>query len=131
MAVSPEPSVGELVKQASEQLSDLVREELALARAELTAKGRRAGRGGGLFGGAGIMGLFAFQALVVAAVAAFALLIPVWAAGLVVAGILAAVAALLALLGRRETHKATPLAPERTVENVRADIHELKERTHR
>ncbi|MEV6650959.1 phage holin family protein [Streptomyces sp. NPDC051219] len=131
MAVSPEPSVGELVKQASEQLSDLVREELALARAELKDKGRRAGRGGGLYGGAGIMGLFAFQALVVAAIAALALVIPVWAAGLVVAGLLAVLAALLALLGRKETRRATPLAPERTVESVRADIHELKERTHR
>jgi hypothetical protein len=124
-------SVGELVKQASEQLSDLVRQELRLAQAELAQKGRRAGRGGGLFGGAGVTAFVALQALVAAAIAALALVIDIWAACLVVAGALFAIAAVLALLGRKEIGGAVPPAPEKAIASMKADVHEIKERAHR
>ncbi|HET6859389.1 MAG TPA: phage holin family protein [Streptomyces sp.] len=131
MTQSAEPSAAELVKRASEQLAELVREELRLARTEMKEKGKRAGLGGGLYGGAGLTGFLALQALVATAIAALAVVLPVWAGGLIVTGVLAAVAGILALLGRRETRRAAPLAPEEAVASVRTDIEELKGRAHR
>jgi hypothetical protein len=124
-------SVGELVKQASEQMSVLVRQELRLAQTELTEKGKRAGIGGGLFGGAGITALIAVLAGVAAAIAAFALILPGWAACLVVMGALFLAAGLMALVGRAQLRKATPAAPQQAMESVRTDIHEIKESAHR
>lgn len=125
-----EHSVGELVRQASEQISHLVRQEMRLAQAEMTAKGKRFGRGGGLFGGAGVMGFIALQALAGAGVAAFALVVPVWAAALIMFGVLAFIAGLMALVGRQELHQAAPPKPERAIDSVRADMEQIKERAH-
>ncbi|MFF5447264.1 phage holin family protein [Streptomyces sp. NPDC012888] len=124
-------SVGELVTRASQQLSDLVREEMRLARAEMTEKGRRYGVGGGLFGGAGLVGVLAAQALVAAGIAALALILPVWAAALIAAAVLAVVAALLASAGRKQVAAAGSPAPERTIDSVKADVAEIKEKAHR
>ncbi|MFI2300334.1 phage holin family protein [Actinacidiphila glaucinigra] len=123
--------VGELVSRASEQLSQLVREEMRLARAEMTLKGRRFGLGGGLFSGAGLFAVLALQGLAVAAVAALSLALPVWAAALVVTGLLGSVAAALAAAGRRQFGRAAPPVPRAAVDGVKADIAELKERAHR
>ncbi|MFF3257415.1 phage holin family protein [Actinacidiphila glaucinigra] len=123
--------VGELVSRASEQLSQLVREEMRMARAEMTLKGRRFGLGGGLFGGAGLFAVLALQGLAVAAVAALSLALPVWAAALVVTGLLGSVAAALAAAGRRQFGRAAPPVPRAAVDGVKADIAELKERAHR
>lgn len=122
------PSVGELVSQGSEQLSRLVRQELALARAELSRKAKDAAIGGGLFGGAALVLLFAVQALVVAAIAGLALVLPVWAAALVVAGVLLAVAGAAALSGKREVGRALPPAPTEAIESTKADIEMITER---
>lgn len=129
--VRSDQSVGELVKQASEQLSELVRQEMRLAQAELAEKGKRAGRGGGLLGGAGVVAFVAFEAFVAAAIAAIALTLGVWAAALIVGGALALIAAVLALLGRRQFGRAAPAAPERAIASMKADVQEIKERTHR
>ncbi|WP_326579530.1 phage holin family protein [Actinacidiphila glaucinigra] len=127
--------VGELVSRASEQLSQLVREELRLAQAEMTRKGRRCGLGGGLggglFGGAGLFAVLALQVLAVTAVAALALAPPVWAAALVVTGLLALVAAVPAAAGRGQFGRAAPPVPRAAVDSVKADIAELEERAHR
>ncbi|MGP3982280.1 phage holin family protein [Streptomyces sp. KR80] len=133
MAATPngQQSVGVLVKQASEQLSELVRSELRLAQAEMTSKGKRLGLGGGLFGGAGLLALLGLQALVATVIAAFAVAIPVWAAALILTGMLFFVAAVLALLGRWVTRRATPLKPEQAISGVRADVEEIRERAHR
>ena len=127
----PTQSAADLVKRASEEFSDLVREELHLARAEMVQKGKRYGRGGGLYGGAGLVAFLTLQALVATGIAAIAVALPVWAAGLIVTGVLAVVAAVLAAAGRNQTRKAAPLTPQETAQSVRTDIHELKERTHR
>ncbi|MFF5705613.1 phage holin family protein [Streptomyces sp. NPDC012794] len=124
-------SVGALVTRASQQLSELVREEMRLARAEMTEKGKRFGIGGGLFGGAGLVGFLAAQALTGAAIAAMALLLPVWAAALVVAAVLAAVAAVMAVAGKKQIAKAGPPAPEQTIDSLKADVAEIKEHAHR
>ncbi|WP_234443708.1 phage holin family protein [Streptomyces sp. NRRL B-24484] len=126
----PRP-VDELVHEAAELASQLVRQEWQLARTELTAKGRRAGRGGGLFGGAGLLAVIGLQAFVAAAIAALALVIPLWGAALVMGGLLTATAGLLALAGRGEPRKAGSPVPERAVETTRTDTDVIKERAHR
>ncbi|MER5211669.1 phage holin family protein [Streptomyces sp. NPDC002838] len=124
-------SVGELVGQASEQLSRLVRQEVALAKEELAEKGRRAGRGGGLLGAAGAVGYAGLLALAATAAAALSLALPVWAAALIVAGVLFALAGLLAATGRAQLRRAAPPTPEEALGSVRADVEEIKERAHR
>ncbi|MGW0363034.1 phage holin family protein [Streptomyces sp. NPDC002990] len=124
-------SVSVLVSRASQQISELVREELRLARAETAEKGKRFAVGGGMFGGAGLMGLLAAQALVGAAIAALALLLPVWASALILAAVLAGVAAVMAGAGKKQIAKAGPPAPEQTIDSVKADVAEIKEAAHR
>src|SRR5688500_4306305 len=92
-------STGELVTRLAAQMSTLVRDELALARAELTEKGKKAGKGAGLLGGAGVLALYGVAALLTAVIAALALALPVWAAALIVAVVLFLVAGVVALLG--------------------------------
>ncbi len=123
--------VGELVQRASQQLSELVRGELRLAQAEMKEKGKRYGKGGGLFGGAGLVGFLMLQALVATVIAALAVALPVWAAGLIVTAVLGLVAAVMALTGKKEVSQAAPPAPEETIENVKADVAEIKESAHR
>jgi hypothetical protein len=120
--------VGELVQRASQQLSQLVRDEMRLAQAEMTQKGKRFGKGGGLFGGAGLMGVLTLQALVATVIAVLSLAMDVWAAALIVTGVLAAVTALMAALGRQQISKASPPKPEQTVDSVKTDVAEIKER---
>ncbi|MFI9121586.1 phage holin family protein [Streptomyces bikiniensis] len=124
-------SVGDLVSRASQQISELVRDEMRLARAEMAEKGKRYGVGGGLFGGAGLVGVLAAQALVVAVIAALALVLPVWASALIVAVLLAAGAAGMAAAGKKQIDEAGAPAPEQTIDNVKADVAEIKERAHR
>ncbi|GAB2738538.1 phage holin family protein [Streptomyces bullii] len=124
-------SVGELVGQATEQLSRLVRQEVALAKEELAEKGRRAGRGGGLLGAAGAVAYAGFLALAATAAAALSLALPVWAAALIVTAVLFAVAGLLAAIGRGQLRRAAPPTPEQTIGSVRADVEEIRERAHR
>ncbi|MFD6820669.1 phage holin family protein [Streptomyces sp. NPDC060085] len=123
--------MGELVQQASQQLTELVRGELRLAQAEMQEKGRRYGKSGGLFGGAGVVGFLTLEALVVTAIAALAVPLPVWAAALIVTAVLGVIATVLALNGRKQVHRAAPPKPEQAIENVKADVAEIKRSAHR
>lgn len=123
--------VGELVQRASQQLTELVRGELRLAQAEMKEKGKRYGKGGGMFGGAGLVGFLMLQALVATVIAAIAVALPVWAAGLIVTAALGVIAAVLALSGKRQVGRAAGPAPQQTIENVKADVAEIKESAHR
>ena len=124
-------SVGELVAQATEQLSELVRQEVRLAKEELAQKGRRAGRGGGLLGAAGAVAYVGLMALAGTGAAALSLVLPVWAAALIVTAVLFAVAGVLGWTGRSQLGRAAPALPEQTLSRVRADLDEIKERAHR
>ncbi len=126
-----EPSAGELVKQVTEQLSRLVRDELRLARAEVTEKGKQAGLGAGLLGGGGVVALYGVGALLFAIGLGLAEVMPGWLAALIVAVVLFIVAGVLALLGRSHVSRATPPMPEETVRSVKADVDEIKERVRR
>jgi MFS family permease len=117
-----EESTADLLRRLSEQTSRLVREELELAKAELTVKGKQAGLGAGLFGGAGVLGLFAFGALVAAAIAGLSLAMDTWLAALIVAVMLGAAAGVVALLGKRRVERALPPVPEESVDSVKEDV---------
>jgi uncharacterized membrane protein YqjE len=117
-----EQPMGELFKQLSEDLSALVRQELALARVEMAEKGRRAGVGLGMFGGAGVVALLALGALTACLIAALAAGMEVWLAALIVALVYGAGAALLALNGKDRVSEATPPVPEQTVQTVKEDV---------
>jgi len=123
--------VSDLVQRASHQLSQLVRDEMRLAQAEMTEKGKRYGKGGGLFGGAGLGGVLTLQALVATGIAALSLVMDVWAAALIVTGVLAAVTAVMAALGKQQFSKGSPPTPERTMDRVKADVAAIKESAHR
>jgi hypothetical protein len=126
-----EHSAADLVKQVTEQASLLVRDEIKLAQLEMTRKGKQAGLGVGLFGGAGLIALFGVGALIACAIIALALVIPAWLAALVVGAALLAVAGLAALMGKSRLAQATPPVPEEAVSSVKTDVAEIKERTHR
>jgi hypothetical protein len=112
-------------------MSRLVREELALAKAEVTQKGKRAGVGAGLLGGGGVVALYGVAALLAAVVLALAEVMPAWLAALIVAVVLFAAAGVLVLLGRKQVKQGTPPVPEETVRSVKADIDEVKGRAQR
>ncbi|MFD1545705.1 phage holin family protein [Nonomuraea guangzhouensis] len=120
-----------LVNDLSEQVSQLVRDELRLARLELTRKGKRAGFGAGLFGAAGMAAFFGGAALVATVILLLALVMPAWAAAALVAGVLFIVAAVLGLLGKKQVKQATPPVPEEAIASVKADIDMVKERVRR
>jgi uncharacterized membrane protein YqjE len=121
-------SVGDLVKQLSEQTSTLVRKELELARAEMTQKGKAAGLGAGMFGGAGLFGLLALGALTACFILALAEAMEGWLAALIVTLAYGAIAGILALTGKRKLREATPPVPEQAKESVREDVERMKER---
>jgi hypothetical protein len=117
-----ERPIGELLKQLSEETTRLVHQELELAKAELTQKGRQAGMGAGLFGAAGAIGVLAAAALTACFILAWDAVMPAWLAALIVAVVYAAVAAVLALRGRDRVKQALPPVPEQTIETVKEDM---------
>lgn len=123
-----EPSLADLVKQLSEQSSQLIRDELRLAKAEMTEKGKRAGLGAGLFGGAGIFAAFGFGAFVAAAILALAIALSAWLAALLVGVALFLGAGMSALLGKREVKQAAPAVPPDVVDGIKQDVHAFKPR---
>jgi hypothetical protein len=120
--------VGELVKQLSEQATRLARQEVELARVELSAKGRRAGLGAGMFGGAGLMGVFALGALTAGAILVLSTVLQAWLSAFIVAGAYLLLAGILALVGRARVREATPPVPEQAGESVKEDVEWAKTR---
>jgi MFS family permease len=123
-----EASLAELVKQLSEQTSRLARQEVELAKAELTVKGKRAGIGLGMFGGAGAIGFYALGALIAAAVLGLATAVTAWLSALIVAVVLGAIAGVMALQGKSKVQQATPPMPEQTTASVKEDVQWAKSR---
>jgi uncharacterized membrane protein YqjE len=121
-ATLSERSVAELLKQLSDQTQTLVRQELELARIELTQKGKQAGIGAGMFGAAGMLGLYALGALTAAIVLVISRAVTGWLAALITAALYGAVAGILALNGKSRVSKGIPPVPEQTVQTVREDI---------
>jgi uncharacterized membrane protein YqjE len=116
-----ERSIGDLLKQLSQETSTLVRKEMELARAELQEQGKRAGAGAGMLGGAGVAGLLTLGTLTATLVALLDTAMATWVAALIVTVVWAAIAGVLALQGRNKLKEATPPAPQ-TRETVKEDV---------
>ncbi|MCO1581485.1 MULTISPECIES: phage holin family protein [unclassified Crossiella] len=122
-------STGELVKSLTEQVSTLVREEMALARAELQEKGKKAGVGAGLAGAAGLLALYGLAAVIAGLVLLLATVLVPWASALVVGAGILVIAGILALAGRAQLKRAVPPIPEQARANVRKDMELIQEGT--
>jgi uncharacterized membrane protein YqjE len=120
--------VGELVKELSEQTSTLVRKEVELAKAELAEKGKKAGLGAGMFGGAGLFGFFAFAGLTATFILALSEAMAPWLAALIVTVVYGAIAGVLALQGKNKVKEAGPLVPEAAVDSTKEDVAWIKTR---
>ncbi|KAA9149064.1 phage holin family protein [Amycolatopsis acidicola] len=120
-------SIAQLVQDMSEQTRRLVRDEVQLAAAELKDKGKNAGVGAGLAGAAGVVALFGALAFVAAAILALALVVPGWAAALIVGGALMLVAGTAALIGRNKIRRAVPPVPEEAAAGVAEDVRAVRE----
>ena len=123
-----ERPIGELLKQLSEETTRLVRQELELAKAEVSEKGKRAGVGAGMFGGAGVSALLGLGALTAALIAGLDSAMATWLAALIAGVLWLAVAAVLALQGRNKVQEATPPVPEQATESVKEDLQWAKTR---
>jgi uncharacterized membrane protein YqjE len=117
-----EHGTGELLKELSDHTTTLVRQEIELAKAELGEKGKKAGLGAGMFGGAGLFGIFALAALTTCIIVALDSAMPLWLAALIVAVVYGAIAAVLALQGRNKVQEAGPPVPEQASESVKEDV---------
>jgi membrane protein len=117
-----ERPVAELLKDLSQQTSTLVHQELELAKLELTQKGKSAGIGAGMFGGASVVGLYALGALTAAIILILATARTAWLAAAIVAAAYGVVAGGLALAGRSRVKQATPPVPEQATQSVKEDV---------
>jgi hypothetical protein len=120
-------SVGALASQLSAQVSRLVHDELALARAEVTQRGKRLGVGAGLFGATGVLAVFGLAVLVAAAVLGLATTMAAWLAALIVGGALIVVGGLLAVPGKRSVSRGAPPVPTEAIDSVREDVATVRE----
>jgi F0F1-type ATP synthase assembly protein I len=115
-------STAELVKDLTREVSQLVRQEMQLAKAEMTEKGKEAGPAAGMLSGAAVLGL----ATVGGSMAFFILVLdtfmPTWLAALIVTIVYGLAAGILALNGKQRISKVGPAAPERTIESVKEDV---------
>ena len=123
-------STSDLVTRAAEQISTLVRDELALAKTEIVSKSKRVGLGSGLFGGAAMLALYGIGLLIVLAVVALDLVWPLWLAVLVVAVVVFALAGVAALMGRQQLAAAVPPVPTEAQAGIAADIQTVKDAVH-
>jgi uncharacterized membrane protein YqjE len=121
-------SIAELVKDLSRDVSELVRQEIELARVEMTEKGKKAGRGVGMFGGAAVLGMAVVGGSMATIIILLDFVMPLWLAALITTVGYGVVAAVLALRGRDELKETGAPVPVRTKESVKEDIQWAKTR---
>ena len=123
-----ERPIGDVARDLTSDLSLLLRQEIELAKAEMSEKGRTAAPGLGMLGGAGVVALCAAGALTAFLVLVLAIFLPEWAAALITGAILAAVAYVLAKQGKERVADAGAPVPEQTIETVKEDVEWAKTR---
>ncbi len=120
--------IGDLLRELGDEISTLVRQEIALAKVEIAEKTKPAIASAGMFGGTALLSLGAFGALTTFLIALGAVWIPVWASALIVTVVYGVVAFVLAQTGKKKLHEAAPLVPEQTAQTVKEDIEWAKTR---
>jgi hypothetical protein len=124
--VSKDASIGELTSQVSEQVTRLVRDELALAQIEAKGKAKHLGVGVGMFGGAGIFGFYAVGVFIAAAVLGLSTAVDGWLAALIVGAALVVIAGIVALAGKKNLSQGAPPVPTEAIESSKADVAAVK-----
>ena len=122
-------SIADLLKRLSTETTTLVKKELELAKAETSQKAKEAGTGAGLLGGAGVIGLLTAIAFTIFLIALLDTFMVTWLAALIVTLVYGAVAAFLALRGKKELQEAMPPKPEQTIETLKEDAEWAKTQT--
>ncbi len=123
---TPERTLGQLVADATQDVSTIVRSEIDLAKAEITADAKQAGKGAGMFAGAGVLGFLGVVLLLFAVVYGLvAVGVPTWLAFLIVAVLLFVVAGILGLVGKKAVSKVKG-KPERTIVTTQETIAAIK-----
>jgi hypothetical protein len=120
--------LAELMRDLSQQSTELIRQEIELAKAELRAKGKSAGVGAGMFGAAGLIAVFGVGALTACLILALATAMDGWLAALIVAVVYLAAAGVAALVGKGKVQEATPPAPEQAIASTKEDVRWTKQR---
>jgi putative superfamily III holin-X len=123
-----ERPLGEIARDLTRDVTLLVRQEVELAKAEMTQKGRTAAPGLGMIGGAGVVGLMAAGALTAFLILVLSVFLPEWASALIVGAVLAAVAYLLVKQGKERVEEAGAPIPTQTIETVKEDVEWAKTR---
>jgi hypothetical protein len=123
-----ERPVGELLHQLADETTTLVRQELELAKAEMTEKGKKAGMGVGMWGAAGVVGLLALGAFTAALILALDGAMPNWAAALLVTAVYAVIAGVLYLRGKERVDAVGTPVPEEAIDNIKEDVEWAKTR---
>lgn len=131
VTTTADPSLGELASRMTEQMSRLVRDEIALAQAEVKERGKKLGVGAGLFGGTAVLAYFAVGVLIAAAVLGLATAVASWLAALIVGVALLALAGVLALVGKSNVQQGSPPVPTEAIASVHADIEAVKDAVRR
>jgi uncharacterized membrane protein YqjE len=124
-------STGELVSKLSQEVSELIRDELRLAQVEVSGKAKKAGVGVGLLGTAGIIALYGVGVLIATGILALALVLDAWLAALIVGVVLLVIAGIAALLGKNRVAEAAPPLPSDAIASVKQDVAAAKEGAHR
>jgi hypothetical protein len=122
-----EASVGQLIREVAEDVTTLVRQEIALAKAETKQELAKTGRAGAAFGGAGVAGWITLVFLSLAVMFGLGAVMPLGWAALIVAVVWGIVGAALAAYGRTRMRAVNPV-PTRTVETVKEDVAWMKNR---
>jgi MFS family permease len=120
--------MADLLRALSDQTTTLVRQEIELAKAEMTAKGKQVGMGAGAFGAAGLVGLYAVGAITACIILALSTAMAGWLAALIVGVAYAIVAGVLALVGKQKTQAGAPPVPERAISSTKEDVEWAKTR---
>lgn len=124
--VAPERTLGQMVADATADVSGLVRSEIELAKTEIKNDVMHGGKGAGMFIGAGVLALYAFGLLLLAAAwGIVAAGLPVWAGLLIVAGVLLLICAILGLVGKKQIDKVQG-KPVKTIDNAQRTIAAVK-----
>jgi len=124
-------SLGQLTAHLSEQMSRLVRDELALAQLEATQKAKRLGVGLGMFGGSGLLAFFGTGVAITAAVLGLATAVAPWLAAVIVAAVLFVVAGIVALTGKKAVAAGSPPVPREAIDSTKADVAAVREAVRR
>ncbi len=119
-------SLFELIGELPDRVSELVHREIELVKAEMTAKLKALGAGGGLLVGAVVVLLFMVGVLLTAAVLGLAEVMPGWAAALVVAGVLLIIAVVVGLIGYRILKRGVPPVPSEAIDSLQRDLRAIR-----